>query len=455
MDVLLLIVDSLRAHPFADGTVASTPFLNSLRHRSVSFERAYATECWTLPSHASMFTGLMPSEHGAHFQTMAYSGAAPTLAQSLSEQGYNTELATRNFVFDGTIAGINRGFARCTRLVSDVRRWDPTPLFLALSKPRVRRHLRNTGFFHADHRADREFLRAFAQTLRPADDLLLAYLIRRLSENRRAGARSFLFANLYDVHAPYAPRAGSLLRPWRSPAGIAENLLAPYALSRLGEHRYLRADFSLPDLIRRILQERYRAAVELMDGKLALFFRQLAEADLLDDTLVILTGDHGEGFGEHGLFLHDASVYETHLHVPLWILAPGMTPTSIDEVVSTRHLFDLVLGMVGGAARPAILDAEFRARHPVAFAQHYHYPHLRDAMPRYRVNQFAAVGKHAKLVCRGGAWTYTDLRSDSREERPQPLGPGDVRAELLAAEFEPSAIDEVDADCRRLAALVQ
>lgn len=431
MDVLFVVVDSLRAHPFSDGRVAPTPFLDSLERRAVSFSRAYATECWTLPSHASIFTGLMPSDHGAHFQHMAYDRSAPTLADVLSARGYATELATRNFVFDGTIPGINRGFDRRSRILRQRRGWDLTPWFLAATKPRFRRHVRNTGFFHPDHQSSRAFLGEFARTLLPADDLLLEYAVERMGANRRVGARSFLFVNLYDVHAPYAPRDDSLLRPWRAPGGIVENVSTPFALSRLGQHRYLRADFALPAFVRSILAERYRAAVARMDAKLAHFFERLVASNLLDDAMVIVTSDHGEGFGEHGLFLHDASVFETHLHVPLWIMVPGRAPGRVEDVVSTRHLYDLVAGVASGDTAPSILDAEFRARHPVAFAQHYRYPHLRDVMPQYTFNRFAAVGRTAKLVTCGGRPFLVDLHSDPGEQKATPISWTDGMSAVL------------------------
>ena len=64
--------------------------------------------------------------------------------------------------------------------------------------------------------------------------------------------------------------------------------------------------------------------------------------DPLEDTLLILTSDHGEAFGEHGLYLHDASLYETHLHVPLWVHHPEASPAQVRDVVSTRELFSLM-----------------------------------------------------------------------------------------------------------------
>ncbi len=422
MDVLFLVVDSLRAHPFGDGSVAATPFLDSLVERSVRFTRAYSTECWTLPSHASMFTGLMPSEHGAHFQTMAYGGAAPTLSERLSGRGYRTELVTRNFVFDGTIPGITRGFQEHTAILGKAAGWDPTATFLALAKPRFRRHLRNTGFFHGLQRGDRRFLETFARTLQPADDRALSYLVERAGELRSRNRRFFLFANLYDVHAPYAPSPDSLLRPWCTPTGIKENLLAPYALSRLGEHRYLRRSFQMAEAVRAMLEARYRRAVELMDRKLSRFFDRLLTESLLQDTLVILTSDHGEGFGEHGLFLHDASVYETHLHVPLWICTPDSRRGTVDDVVSTRHLGGLVEGVVARRSGETILDPSFRARHPVAYAQHYHYPHLENPRPMYRSDQFAAISRSHKAILRDGRAEVFELPDDARELSPTSAG---------------------------------
>jgi hypothetical protein len=100
----------------------------------------------------------------------------------------------------------------------------------------------------------------------------------------------------------------------------------PYALGRIGGHRYLQAGFALSRHDRRLLLGRYERAIELMDGKLAAFFSAAAERKLLDETLIIVTSDHGEGFGEHGLYLHDASLYDEHLRVPLWIRGFQVAP---------------------------------------------------------------------------------------------------------------------------------
>ncbi len=367
-----------------------------------------------------MFTGLLPREHGAHFGTMAYSRPEPTIAEVLRENGYSTEAVTRNFVFDGNIPGLLRGFERVTRPRSSGS--SAAAMLLAAAKPRIQRHFRETGFFHPQHRESIEFVRAFAKSLLPADDLLLDGLIESMKAHRKNGRPFFLFANLYDVHAPYPPQTDSILRPWDTWGGCLENLLLPPALAQLGAHRYLRPGFSMPALLRDRLRGRYATATELMDRKLEGFFREASSHGLLDDTLIVLTSDHGEAFGEHGLYLHDASVFETHLHVPLWIHTPRGDRGLVNDVVSTRDLFGLMRAFaIGGTLRNTVMDESYRERRPFAEADHFHYPHLQDAAPRYQVDQRAVITASRKFVVRGDSGSTYDLRRDGEEEHPETM----------------------------------
>ncbi len=416
-NVLLLVVDSLRSDVLGDPR--DTPFLSGLYERALFFSRAYATECWTLPSHMSMFTGLLARQHGAHFGHMAYTGSEPTIAEVLAAEGYATEAVTRNFVFDGSIEGVLRGFERKFTPVSEGPR-SVANLFLALAKPRIRRHVETTGFFSAEHLRRDGFIPTFARTLLPADEIALEVVLERMVAHRETERPFFIFANLYDVHAPYPPRCDSLLRPWSSFAGWEENLLVPYSLAQLGGHRYLREGFCLPDRIRRLLVERYHEAVRLMDRKLQHFFGAADDAGLLDNTLVVLTSDHGEAFGEHGLYLHDGSVYETHLHVPLWIFASDGESGIIDDVVSTRALFHLMKAYGQETSlEGTMLDGNCRGEFPYAEADHFHYPHLDDAAPRYKLDQQAVIAAQQKLVTRGGEIYRYDLDRDAAESNPE------------------------------------
>lgn len=440
-NVLLLVVDSLRASAIASPATA-TPFFDSLHREAVSFTRAYATECWTLPSHVSMFTGLLPAQHGAHFQSTAYTGVAPTIAEDLARAGFATESVSRNSIFDGSVPGVLRGFETVTIPLSErAAGLDPASLFLALSKPRVRRQIRASGFFSALQRSNRDFLRRFTRAmLLPADVQALDHLVDRARSLRRSGRPYFLFCNLYDVHAPYAPSLDSMWRPLWPASGWIENAVAPLALAHLGRHEYLRPGFRFSDYTRRMLLRRYHRAVELMDAKLARFWREARAAGVLEDTCVILCSDHGEAFGEHGLYLHDASVYQTHLHVPLWVHHPDVAPIRVEDVVSLRDLHGLMRCVgTGGSLESTILSASYRARHRIALAQHYHYPHVPDAQPRYRQDIMAAIGREAKVIVRREGIERYDLARDHGESRP---APGDLSEFALACRREDASEDE-------------
>jgi arylsulfatase A-like enzyme len=418
VNVVLLILDSLRSHALSPENPERphTPFLDALARRSVCFRRAYATECWTLPAHASMFTGLLASEHGAHFQSMALHAPNPTVAERLSEQGYHTELVTRCPIFDGTVPGITRGFQKLTRKLAEPGRWNPAAIALALTKPRLRRQIQETGFFHPDQARNVAFVQDFARSLFPADALVLAHALERMGDLRRERRPFFLFCNLFDVHAPYSPVDDSLLEPVRSLGDLMENLTALEALARVGRHAYLRKGFAMGERSRKALLRRYHKAVERMDAKLARFHAEAAAAGFWDDTLLIVAADHGEAFGEHELYFHDASVYETHLRVPLFVQHPGLAPATIDDVVSMRWLGELIHAASEGAKPDrTILDAEFRAEHPVAM------------QPRYRQNLAAAISADRKVIVRGERVEHFDLRVDPAEQSPD-VAPIDVFA---------------------------
>jgi len=421
MNVVLLVIDSLRACSLSerDGAPPVTPFMQRLNAETVWFNRAYASECWTLPSHCSLFTGLLPSQHGAHFQTMSYANPAPTIAELLSSAGYHTEVVTRNFIFDGAIPGITRGFRQNTRLLSDRRGPNPFALLIALAKPRVRRHINRTGFFHPFHKANRRFLATFARAMMPADGRTLEHTLERMHRHRRDGTRYFIFCNLYDVHAPYPPTPTSILRPFWSLSGCLENLMLPLTMASLGAHTYLRPDFHLPEWSRHMLLGRYHRAIELMDAMLADFYTAARGSGLLDDTLLVVTSDHGEAFGNHGLYLHDASVYNTHLHVPLWIHHPQYPPAVVNDVVSTRDLFGLIRAVTHRTdLSETLLGPNYRAEHCVALAEHFYYPHLDSIHPRYKQNIATAIAYSDKVILRRRGVERYDLRQDADEVAP-------------------------------------
>jgi arylsulfatase A-like enzyme len=453
MNVVLLVVDSLRARSLdarQEGR-PDTPFLDALAREAVCFRRAFATECWTLPAHASVFTGLLPSEHGAHFQHMGYDGAAPTLAEELAAAGFHTEVVTRNSIFDGSLPGITRGFIRNTQILSPLGSGlHPLAFFLALSKPRFRRQIQSSGFFGALQRERRDFVMTFARSILPADRHVLEHVLARMTTLRTAERPYFIFANLYDVHAPYSPSPDSMFRPVRSFAALWENLTAPVVLRHLGSHAYLRPGFRLGPRSQRTLLARYHRAIELMDVKLADFFAAATTAGVLDDTLVVVTSDHGEAFGDHDLYFHDASVYDTHLRVPLWIHHPDRAPAVVDDVVSTRDLCGLIRAAgLGHDLGGTLLASDHRSAHPVALAEHFHYPHTDGLLDRYKQNLTAAVVGTRKVIVRREGLEHYDLGPDPLEAAPAGGTIADFEAACRRDGLPASAIAAAGAHLRR------
>lgn len=445
MNVVLLVVDSLRARALErrDPGPPRTPFLEELGAHAVHFRRAYATECWTLPTHMSMFTGQLPSVHGAHFQRMEYARTRPTIAELLGAEGFHTEVVTRNSLFDGTVPGATRGFQANTRLLGTLgAAASPLGLVLALSKPRLRRLIESSGFFTLVQKQQRDILLTLARMGVPADERVLTHVLERMAELRRRSRPFFLFANLYDVHAPYSPSPHSPLRSFRSFAGWRENLALPWLLPKVSSHAYLRPGFQMAPSGRHILLDRYHRAIELMDAKLAAFYSQARRAGLLDDTLLVVTADHGEAFGEHQLYFHDASVYDTHLRVPLWVHHPGVAPSLVDDVVSTAGLFDLFRSVaLGTGLRGTLLDPHARAARPVALAEHFHHPDTRGMLPRYAQNLAAAVVGHRKLTLRHEGAEQCDLDADPDETTPEPATVEDFAATCVRDGYPRPAVD--------------
>ena len=201
-----------------------------------------------------------------------------------------------------------------------------------------------------------------------------------------------------------------------------------------------------------MLLGRYHTAIELMDAKLAAFYAEATRLGLLDDTLLVILSDHGEGFGEHGLYLHDSTVYETHLHVPLYVRHPRVAPHAVDDVVSTRDCFALL--RAAGETRNwegTILEPGYRAQRPIALAEHFHYPHAPRMAPQYRQDLVAAITATRKLVVRReGAFLY-DLKRDPGEEHPAPVTASHFESVWHADGCSPQAIGAVGPFLRRAA----
>jgi arylsulfatase A-like enzyme len=335
-NVLLIVLDTVRAKSLSlyGYDRPTTPHLQRWAKRGVVFDLAISTAPWTLPSHASMFTGLWPSELGVDGET-PLAERHHTLAEALSSHGYLTAGFVANTVYCGYEFGLAQGFAHYEDYVA-------SPRELLISSAAVRsvanaQWLRRlAGYYdniprkNATEITDR-FLRWLPQTTdRPF----------------------FAFLNYFDAHLAYLPPA-PFARTF-GPEVEARN----YEL--IQDLRYTTRDDALDRRPAETTADRdtYDATILYLDSELNRLFNELQRRGVLERTLVIVTSDHGEQFGEHGYYEHGNTLYLPLLRVPLMILPPGGMPVEkrVPTVITLRDLPATVMSMVG------IGDAAFPGR---------------------------------------------------------------------------------------------
>jgi arylsulfatase A-like enzyme len=304
-NVLFITLDTVRARSlslYGYGRETS-PQLERLAKRGVVFERALATAPWTLPSHASMFTGRFPHELRADWN-VPLDNRHPTLAEAFSAQGYLTAGFAANTLYCSYEHGLDRGFAH----YEDYSR-SPGQIILSSS---LGRFLRN------------RLLPPYIEEVQIIGLKTAAELNRDfLHWVSSAGERPFfVFLNYFDAHAPYMPPA-------------------PFE-TRFGPKR-ARPETVLQEWSQQEAQvviDAYDGSIAYIDHQLGLLFDQLERRGLMENTLVIVTSDHGEQFGEHGLYDHANSLYRPLLEVPLVISFPARVPAAkrIQEPVTLADL---------------------------------------------------------------------------------------------------------------------
>ena len=396
-NVLFIIWDTVRWSSLGTYGYArpTTPRLDRLAAHAVTFDRAFSTAPWTLASHASMFTGHFPYEmEGADLRTR-FGREYPTLAERLSAAGMVTAGFVANTYYLNAENGLGRGFLHYQDFVVS-----PGEIFLATS---IGRALSANGRFRR--------LTHYHDVIgrRSADNIARSFLDW---VGRRPDRPFFAFLNFYDAHLPYLPP-----EPWRSrfgPQGALE-------LWRLDHNRTRTAELfgrtGMTPAQKRELQDDYDGAIAYQDDRLGLMLDSLDRLGILRNTIVIVSSDHGEGFGEHGIFGHNRSLYVQETQVPLVIRVPGEDAAAvrISVPVSLRELPATVLDLtrIGrDAAFPGHTLSRFWRSTPGVIAEQ---DTVLAQFAQYTLSGVTA-GRHHLLRDRQGVMHLFDLDTDPHEE---------------------------------------
>jgi len=347
-NVILITMDTVRAdHLSVYGYERETsPNLKKLAEDSSLYLNAISTSDITLPSHASIFTGLYPTSHGAHhiFNTPSdddlASGFADwprsppplddkfdTIAEILSEKGYSTMAVVANPGYLHDYYNLDQGF--------DFYDYRSPVVFLRTIVGRVRPfYLRQTI-----HDAIAWMIPASERdnTYRRADEInKVAFSL--IDKAKKDNNSFFLFVNYMDAHTEYAPPA-----PYdRLFPGKDETFTMSHF--RDLEHQVLRLERDITVKERQHILSQYDGGIAYEDFHIGKILTRLKEAGLYENSLIIVTADHGEAFGERNHIEHGTSVYHDQVNVPLIIKYPGSNrKTVIEQYVSGVDIMPTVL----------------------------------------------------------------------------------------------------------------
>jgi len=332
MNIILIILDAVRARNLScyGYELPTTPWLDAFARENVLFLRAFAPANWTIPTHASLLSGLYLSQHRIESikGNRRFNSAITTLPRALSSAGYDTIAFSQNMLFspDHHFQG-----------------------FDSFIESRERKHNRRlTRFLRAadGHQSGRSHWAVRYLEKVAASRMLLNALYRWIVD--RPGDRPFFaMVNLVDAHYAWAPAPSKLVRWLRlNPLRLLKrefSTLEPWEFNT--ERKQVTAEH------RCVWRCMYDAAISHLDCEVGRFFRRLQGWSGYQETIMAITSDHGEMLGDYrDIVGHMLTLHDNLLRVPLIIRHPDyQSGVRVGSVVQTLDLFPSVLEWAGAS----------------------------------------------------------------------------------------------------------
>ncbi|ELZ73771.1 arylsulfatase [Haloferax prahovense DSM 18310] len=334
-NVLFVVMDTVRKDhltPYGYDR-PTTPGLDRFADKATVFEQAVAPAPWTLPVHASLFTGMYPSQHGAD-QENPYLEGATTLAETLSAAGYDTACYSSNawitpythltdgFADQDNFFEVMPGEFLSGPLAKAWKTMNDSDALRTLADKLV--SLGNTAheYLAGGEGADSKTPAVIDQTIDFIDD----------------SEEFFAFVNLMDAHLPYHPPEEYKERfaPGVDSTEVCQN-----------SKEYNAGAYEIDDDEWEDIRGLYDAEIAHIDDQLTRLFDHLKETGRWDDTMVVVCADHGELHGEHGLYGHEFCLYDPLINVPLMVKHPDLGADRRDDQVELVDLYHTVLDSLG------------------------------------------------------------------------------------------------------------
>jgi hypothetical protein len=299
--IFVWMVDTLRSdkvHVYNPKTRVETPNYDAFAADATRFEWAQVPGTWSLPSHASLLTGVYPPVHKATAHEAKLTKDVAFIAEDLKQAGYKTAIFSSNG-YVSSKWGFDRG-------------WDAYRNFIRENLPNGADYLWKTG---------------------------KTWVLQNKKKPE------FVYLATVDPHVAYTPRAEFLKKYWNKPyKGPLKPALTGVQLGAIGAGK-----LKIDDNDKAYLEALHDGEITQSDASFATFIADLKAADLYDRSAVIVVSDHGDEFGEHGRFGHGQSVYQELTHVPLIIRAPGRLPQGkvVHSDVEIMDLYATFLDLAG------------------------------------------------------------------------------------------------------------
>jgi arylsulfatase A-like enzyme len=443
-NVLLVVMDTVRSANLSlyGYERETTPHLDAFAREALVFENAFAIAPWTIPNHASMFTGRYACDHGATQESKFLAPSALTIAEILTNHGYDTAGITSN----ANVAakkGFSQGFLE----------------YVDLWRSSVREP------FEAGRAVPEGDSGAFATAIAAEE---------WLAEKRDTDRPWFLFLNYIEAHSPYEPAE----RFWR--AYLPDGLPASEHVTEYDYVDYLAGAYQMSAEDFRAAEALYDAEIRYLDEQIGALLKRLDERGDLSNTLVIITSDHGEYFGEHGLIGHQFGLYDPVLRVPLIVRPPK--GTAVPGRASARvEVIDLFATILDAAGAPASVESASRSvlgesQRGMALAESYrplkYLRKLEARHPNFDASRFdrrirsIRDGDYKFIWSSDGRHELYQIETDSLESRDLAAHDAEQVARFsrilegwsqncdsqvaLAADAEPELDDEMRAELRAL-----
>ncbi|MFQ5909226.1 MAG: phosphoadenosine phosphosulfate reductase family protein [Thermoplasmata archaeon] len=418
--VLVVVLDTLRAEAFSLPKLSTMPALQSFLGESITFSRAYSPSHWTLPSHASLFTGMTASEHEARAPFMRLREDVRTIAEVFQANDYFTACLTCNPILS-EVFGLTRGFQVTWSPASE---WKSS---LSKGYKLLSKWLRREGLTTPLFEITEKIGAVLASTPR-SDNGALDAINYALDLARRRQNPMFLLLNLMEAHHPYHGRGVFSRWKYRFRHSDIFGLWQGLVWGTMGGR------LKIPGQKQELLKRIYWENVKYLDSQFGTFIQGLPP-HFLDDGYIIILSDHGQLLGEKGKIDHVSGLDELLLRVPLAVRPPGGGANrDVNWPLDISMLFFLLRDIASGDS--LALDSwleRIQAQDMVLGEAHGglvpHMVHLVGRDPTYRADliafrskedhpALAAVADRWKLICHLGRKDdeLYDLEKDPSEE---------------------------------------